>query len=253
MNIELGLTPDGRWEIGTPELLGAVRDAGFSAVGLSVGRADRAAHEACSSMGLRCHELLALLVADDEDATTANAAQLAEAAAIVRAEWVLTVFQAQPSARSVEVMRRCAALFSEAGAKMAVEFSPLGAVPTLAAGLDVVTAVGPERAGLMIDSWHFCMGASTWRDLATVPLEQIAYVQFADALAPESEHLGRETMHRRAMPGDGVLELDRFASTLLERGWEGLVSVEVLSRDLRELPVPEFARRAFASAARYWR
>ncbi len=136
---------------------------------------------------------------------------------------------------------------------MAVEFSPLGAVPTLAGGLDVVTAVGTERAGVVIDSWHFCMGASTWGDLATIPLERIACVQFADALAPKSEDLGRETMHRRAMPGDGVLELDRFASTLLERGWEGLVSLEVLSRGLRELPVPEFTRRAWESAARYWR
>ncbi len=90
MNVELGLTPDGRWEIDTPELLGAVRGAGFSAVGLSVPRADRAAHEACSSMGLHCHELLALVVTEDEAATTASAAQLAEAAAIVKAEWVLT-------------------------------------------------------------------------------------------------------------------------------------------------------------------
>ncbi|OAA27452.1 hypothetical protein UG55_1008103 [Frankia sp. EI5c] len=30
------------------------------------------------------------------------------------------------------------------------------------------------------------------------------------------------------------------------------MSVEVLNRDLRALPVPEFARRAYESSARYW-
>ena len=62
-----------------------------------------------------------------------------------------------------------------------------------------------------------------------------------------------ETLNRRAMPGDGDFELERFASTLLERGWQGLVSVEVLSRDLRQLPVDEFAGRAYETTARYWR
>jgi hypothetical protein len=46
--------------------------------------------------------------------------------------------------------------------------------------------------------------------------------------------------------------LDRFAATLLDRGWQGVVSVEVLNQELRELPVPEFARRAYSAAAPYW-
>jgi sugar phosphate isomerase/epimerase len=109
------------------------------------------------------------------------------------------------------------------------------------------------RAGLMIDSWHFCFSDNTWDDLATVPLEDIAYLQFTDALEPESrERLVRETLHRRALPGEGVLELDRFATTLLDRGWDGLVSVEVLSAELRELPVDVLARRLHDTTAPYW-
>ena len=46
----------------------------------------------------------------------------------------------------------------------------------------------------MIDSWHFCFSDNTWDDLATVPLDDIAYLQFTDALEPESrERLVRET------------------------------------------------------------
>ena len=102
---------------------------------------------------------------------------------------------------------------------MAVEFSPMGPVSDIRSGLEVVDAAGPDHAGLMIDTWHFSVGASTFDDLAQVPLERIVYVQFDDALEPESESFMRETMNRRAAPGEGVLELERFASTLLDRGW----------------------------------
>ncbi len=107
--------------------------------------------------------------------------------------------------------------------------------------------------GVLIDSWHFFRGDSSWDQLTAVPLDRIAYVQFSDAPPPASEDGIHETMHRRVMPGEGTFELGRFAAVLLDRGWAGLVSAEVLSAGLRELPVPEVARLAYASTARYWR
>jgi sugar phosphate isomerase/epimerase len=202
--------------------------------------------------GLRCHELLALVLCADEEATLRRARQLAEAAAVVNAQWVLTTFAVPLNPGNRPLIERCAAMFAEAGAGMAVEFSPLGAVTSIAAGLEVVKAAGVERAGVVIDSWHFFRGDSTWDQLERVPLDRIAYIQFNDALRPVSEDGMHETMHRRAMPGDGTFELGRFASTLLERGWAGVVSVEVLSAELRELPVPDFTRLAYQTTARYW-
>jgi sugar phosphate isomerase/epimerase len=63
----------------------------------------------------------------------------------------------------------------------------------------------------------------------------------------------RESLHRRALPGEGVLELRRFAATLLDRGWDGTVSVEVLSAQLRALPVDVLVGRLYATTAPYWR
>jgi sugar phosphate isomerase/epimerase len=136
---------------------------------------------------------------------------------------------------------------------MAIEPSPLGPVPTIQAGLDMVAAAGAERAGLVIDSWNFSFSDDGWDDLAAVPLERIAYLQFADALSPATIDRMDEALNRRAMPGDGVLELDRFTSTLRQRGFDGVVSVQVLSAELRRLPLPEFARLARDAAARYWK
>ena len=84
----------------------------------------------------------------------------------------------------------------------------------------------------MIDAWHFFRGSSTWDDLERVPLEQVAYVQFADAPEPVSADGMAETMDRRVLPGDGVFE--------------------VLSAELRGLPIGEFAAAAYTATARYW-
>jgi sugar phosphate isomerase/epimerase len=252
--VQLALTPDGRWGYPTAELVSAAGAAGFNAVGINADRVDRAAVESYRSAGLLCHQVLALIVGDDETATLTAARRLAHAAGAMRATWVLTVFTAAVSARTEQLIRHCAAIIANAGAAMAVEFSPLGPVSSIKAGMDAVRAASRGgRAGLMIDSWHFCFGESTWHELAAVPLDDIAYVQFSDALVPESrERLVRETSHRRALPGQGVLDLDRFAATLLDRGYNGIVSVEVLSAALRELPVDALVERLHDATAPYW-
>jgi sugar phosphate isomerase/epimerase len=249
--VQLALTPDGRWDFATADLVSAAHAAGFTALGINVERVDSAAAAAYAAAPLRCHEVLALVVSDDQPATLTAAERLADAAKSMKAAWVLTVFTTPPSA---DIVARCAGMFDSAGAGMAVEFSPLGPIATIRDGMDVVRAARRGgRAGLLIDSWHFCFGDSTWDDLATVPLDDIAYVQFTDALEPEfRDRLVRESLHRRALPGEGILELERFAPTLLDRGWDGLVSVEVLSAELRELPVDELARRLHDTAAPYW-
>jgi sugar phosphate isomerase/epimerase len=204
---------------------------------------------------LRCHEVLALLLTDDVQTTVASAEHLATQAEVIGAAWVLTVFPTPLTSETENALLRCAAMLADAGAGMAVEFSPLGPVSTIEKGMALVRAAnrGGGRAGLMIDSWDFCHSDSSWGDLARVPLDDISYVQFADALARESDRLFRETLHRRALPGEGRLELDRFATTLLERGWDGTVSVEFLSAGLRSLPVDELVRRLYETAAPFWR
>jgi sugar phosphate isomerase/epimerase len=249
--VQLALTPDGRWDFPTADVVSAASTAGFTAVGVNADRIDAAAVEAYATAGVRCHELLALVVTDDESATLASAEQLADRAHTIGAEWVLTVFTANvPPSR----IRRCAKLFDDAGAGMAVEYTPLGAIPSIADGMEAVQAAHRGgRAGLMIDSWHFCFSDNTWDDLAAVPLDDIAYLQFTDALEPEfRERMIRESLHRRAVPGEGILELDRFATTLLEKGYDGMVSVEVLSAELRGLPVDVLVGRLYATTAPYW-
>lgn len=252
MSIELGLTSDGRWGLGVSELVGPVKQAGFTSLGVSAEAVESGSAAEVRKAGLRCHELMALTISNNQPATLASVERLAEKAAEIEAEWVVTVFAANMDRQAFALIDSCAAILSESGARMAVEFSPLGSVTSIRGGLEIVSAVGPERAGVLIDTWHFFRGDSTWSDLAEIPLERIAYIQFDDAPPPVSGDLMDETMNRRAMPGTGTFELDRFATTLLDRGWEGLVSVEVLNRELGSLPVDEFARAAHSRTASFW-
>jgi sugar phosphate isomerase/epimerase len=249
--VQLALTPDGKWDFATADLVSAAGAAGFGAVGINADRVDSAAVDGYTAAGVRCHELLAFVVGDDEAATMGSAEELANRAHRIGAEWVLTVFTAKPPTQRIT---RCAKLFNGVGAGMAVECSPLGAIPSIRDGMEYVRAASrTARAGLLVDSWHFCFSDDTWADLAAVPLEDMAYVQFTDALEPEyRDRMIRESLHRRALPGEGILELDRFAATFLDRGWDGTVSVEVLSAQLRELSVDELVGQLYTTTAAYW-
>jgi sugar phosphate isomerase/epimerase len=255
--VRLALTPDGGRNDEPDALAEAAAAAGFQALGVSGRAAGPDTQRAWARAGLACHEILALAVTADAERTVATATRLAGAARTMGAEWVLTVFAA-PIGPDVEAtLRDCAAVVSEAGARMAMEFSPLGPVADIPHALRSVEAAGVERSGVMIDSWHLCHGGGL-ADLQTVPLEAIAYVQFADALPAAAlspaagASLMTETMDRRAMPGDGELDLHRFADTLLGRGWDGTVSVEVLSESWRSAAVEEFATAAHRTTERYW-
>jgi len=251
MAVTLGLSPDVRWSVSFSDYLAAARTAGFGTVGLAKTQVGANAGAELDARGMACHELVSLRLLDGDP--VAQARELASLAAEVRAPWVLTGGLRVPPSEVVTTLQQAGAIVADAGARLAIEFSPAASIRSIREALELVEAVGGDLAGILIDTWHFFRGTSTWDDLAAVPLERIAYVQFTDALAPASTDGVDETMNRRAMPGDGVFELQRFADTLLARGWDGLVSVEVLSRDLNRLSMEDFARRAYDSTSGYWK
>jgi sugar phosphate isomerase/epimerase len=251
VSVRLAISPDSRREIDVTALVAATRAAGFAGLGIPVGRVSDAARGAYDAAGLACHEIMALVISDDVARTVAYAERLAAAAQTMSAPWINTVFQAAPAGETAELTARCAAIFAEAGSAMAVEFSPLGPLRGLPEAAEVAGMAG-SGAGVLIDTWHFFNGPSTWADLEGLPPEKIAYIQFDDAPAPASGDLWEETLQRRVMPGEGTFDLGRFAAVVTASGFDGYVSVEVLNRELRQLPVESFLERAFVSTSRYW-
>jgi sugar phosphate isomerase/epimerase len=107
-------------------------------------------------------------------------------------------------------------------------------------------------AGVLVDTWHFFLGPNTWEDLDRLPRERVAYLQFDDHPALASDDLHEETLQRRVFPGEGRFDLTRFCREFRARGFDGLVSVEVLNQEWRGRDPATFARRAHETSARYW-
>jgi len=100
--------------------------------------------------------------------------------------------------------------------------------------------------------WHHFRGPDTWADLEAVPLDAIAYLQFSDALPMAGDDVLAETLSRRVFPGEGEFDLDGWCERVRAKGFDGVVSVEVLNEGLRDLDPASFAQRAFDATSRYW-
>jgi sugar phosphate isomerase/epimerase len=110
----------------------------------------------------------------------------------------------------------------------------------LADALTVVDAVGPD-AGLCVDSYNMATAGVAYRELALVPADRIAIVQFADR-DPASPW--------RALPGEGDLDLSPFVEALAACGYAGAISVETFPQEPWKDPRGA-ARRAVAAARRF--
>lgn len=163
----------------------------------------------------------------------------------------INVAAATPQAR-LEAVGAAAAAVDGSGLVLAIEYMPFTPLATLAETLDIVAVVGPDKTGALVDIWHHAQDPSGWETLATAPLDAIAYVEFDDALPPLGTDPIEETTHNRAFPGEGILPCARFATALRERGYDGLVSIEVLNREWRARDLGTFVRRCMETSRPFW-
>jgi sugar phosphate isomerase/epimerase len=256
---KLSLAPGAGFQVASgadlDRYLEAVAKAGFQGASLSLQQAEPWLDPEASALsrhGLRCPDVLSLSITRNDDEVLGTARRLAVLAGAVEAEFVLSLFYTRVSEESIDRYGRCADIVVGAGAKLALEMPPIGPLNNISAALAVVDAVGRDRCCLMVDTFHFSRGTSTWEQLESLPLNALGYVQFDDAPPAISDDVMVETMDRRSMPGEGEFDLHRFSDVLTGRGWTGWVSVEVLSAELRKLEVEEFARRAYETTLPYW-
>ncbi|MGX7679357.1 sugar phosphate isomerase/epimerase family protein [Jatrophihabitans sp. DSM 45814] len=202
--------------------------------------------------GLDCSDILTVSVRGQERDEAESTKFITDVAHGVGARSILLVCFTKPTDAVMQRLDRLAAITVQAQVKLALEFAPGLAIDSIQKGLEVCATIGSDRMGLVVDTWHFFRGPSTWADLETVPLENVLLVQFDDAPPAISADVMDETTNRRTWPGQGSFELQRFATTLSDRGWAGVSSVEVLSDETRLLDMHTFVRTAYESSKPYW-
>jgi sugar phosphate isomerase/epimerase len=151
-----------------------------------------------------------------------------------------------------------AALCDEAAertdAKIAYEFMPFDVnVNTLGAALTVVTDAGRANGGLAIDTWHMSKLGIPPEDLKRIPREYLTWVELSDGQFEDMEDGVDEVVNHRALPGEGEFDIPGYVAALQEAGYDQPWGVEVLSADLRSLPIEQEFDRAYETTAAQFR
>lgn len=230
-------------------MLAGAAEAGFRSVGLDdltvAGRDPGDVAAQLRSHDLVCTDVGVLRVGEDDVQTSAT--KLAALASATGAGICIAALHTATPDEAIPDLRAGAAVLAESGVRTALEFVPYGTLPTLSDAIAVCAAVGWERCGLLIDTWHFFRSGEPWELLRSLDAGQIALVHVNDALPASSDDLAGESRFRRAPLGAGTFRLAEFAAALDELRYEGVLSIEVLSGELRNRPPAEGAGELLAS------
>jgi sugar phosphate isomerase/epimerase len=229
-------------------LEGAAR-AGFTAVGLddltTRGRDPNEVGALLRAHGLACTDVGVLRVGEGE--VPAQAERLAALASATGAGTCIAALYTPTPDEAIADLRTGVAILAEAGVRTALEFAAYGCLRTMAGAVEICAEIGWERCGLLVDTWHFFRGGAPWPLLRSLEPGQIALVHVNDAPEPIGDDLVHESRFRRTPPGAGTFGLGEFAGALDAVGYDGVVSVEVLSGDLRRRPPAEGAPELYDS------
>jgi sugar phosphate isomerase/epimerase len=189
------------------------------------------------------YDLTGITVTDDRATTLAELDEFLAFAKVLGATWIqsrLPVDNAASRRIYTEVAERVVA----SGYGLAFEYSSFVPIRSLRQAIDFVSEVGRRvpRQALMIDSWHFFSCGDTFERLRDLDPALFGYLQLDDGLPPGPDSRF-DTLNRRALPGRGNLDLVGFVAAFDALGFEGVVSVEVMSEELRKLPLDDYIRQ----------
>lgn len=107
-------------------------------------------------------------------------------------------------------------LAAKYGLAVAVEFYPVSQCPSLAAALELVSAINkPDIVGINADVLHLMRSGGSIAELAAAPPEFIFYGQIADGPAIcTAETLDEEASGERLLVGEGVFDVAGFVAAL---------------------------------------
>jgi sugar phosphate isomerase/epimerase len=114
------------------------------------------------------------------------------------------------------------------GVRLGIEPVSFSRFHSLRQAVEVVTSVGTDRAGLVLDTWHLWTGGADCDQIAGLDPALIVCVQIGDSGPRQGTSWSDED--RTALPGDGVVPLEELIGAIVSTGYDGTWSVEMLSR-----------------------
>ncbi len=194
---------------------------------------------------------------DDYDKILAECERLSSIAGQIGCPYIVVVPGKLPAdvsqetivTESIRVLNELADIAVAHGVSLAFEF--LGqadcSVPTLDLARKIVDKVDRYNVGLVLDSFHFYAGNSSFEAIDAVDPKKLSIFHINDAEDLPKEQL---TDAQRLYPGEGILPLAKIKSHFDAIGYDRMVSIEIFRPEYWEQDPFEVARRAKAATER---
>ncbi len=207
--------------------------------------------------GLQMLSVHSLAISDDRERTETLAREAVAIGKRMGARYLHSGVVVVPDAHVADITRSVEAICRDAGMETAIEFLPFLPLASIGQTHDLLDAAGLTGRNFVVDSWHFFngpddQGGDGWAALESIPAYRIAYVQFNDHGPLLSDDLLFETTQNRLMPGAGRFDLMQFAKRLRASGFDGIVGPELLSRNVRDMPIDRTAQQLIDATMPYW-
>jgi sugar phosphate isomerase/epimerase len=163
----------------------------------------------------------------------ADARAICEVAQFLGARYVVAVCLSpdMDPADGAEGLRRAADIAAEHGLEVCLEWLPGTAVPSIAAGWELIQRSAAANVGFTFDALHWqCQpGGPDWVTLRSLPADTVRFLQLSDCRLPLPD--GVIEPSRRLLPGEGDIDLLRLLEELRGRGMQPTPSVEVFDEE----------------------
>jgi sugar phosphate isomerase/epimerase len=122
-------------------------------------------------------------------------------------------------------------------------------VASLEDAFELVKRAGaPKNLGIAIDTWHMSKLGIAPEQLQAVEVDQIAWVELSDGHFHNLDDFIYEVTCDRRLPGEGEFDIPGYVRALQAAGYDQPWGVEVLSADLRNLPIEEAFTQAYETS-----
>jgi sugar phosphate isomerase/epimerase len=137
------------------------------------------------------------------------------------------------------------------GTRIGLEPPADSMMSTIAPAAELVRDVANPAGGLLVDIWHIFRAGTSYDELARVlPPEYVFAVELSDGAAAPVGTLYDDTFDNRRPPGEGDFDVVGFIRAIDGLGFTGPWGLEVMSTELRALPVEVAAKKVFEAAVR---
>jgi sugar phosphate isomerase/epimerase len=144
----------------------------------------------------------------------------------------------------------CADAARHTDAKVAYEIIPSDPnVHSLQAAIELATGAAAPNGGIAIDTWHMGKLRIDPEELRAIPIEYLSWVELSDGMRADMPDFFDEVINHRRLPGEGEFEVRRYVEVIRDMGYREPWGVEVLSEELRNLPMEEIFQRAYETTA----